>query len=107
MVCLLLNEMKLVRELVQELDAQIADYTSTYEPEDQVEWNMVLEELKAFVKSETVIGVMHNDSVPVVLSHRLGPMSCPPIEQRSQSMCLSLQEILIVGNCADQVMHSV
>lgn len=35
-VCLLLNKMKLVKELVQELDAQIADYTNTYDPEDQV-----------------------------------------------------------------------
>ena len=37
-VCLLLNKMKLVKELVQELDAQIADYTSTYDPEDQVKF---------------------------------------------------------------------
>ncbi|XP_019887713.2 protein SCAI isoform X1 [Ooceraea biroi] len=104
-VCLLLNRMKLVRELVQELDAQIADYTSTYEPEDQLEWNLVLDEIKAFVKAESAVGVLHSDSNPIVLTHRLGPQTCPPVE-RSPPMCLSLQEILIVGNCTDQVKFS-
>ncbi|XP_044587350.1 protein SCAI isoform X2 [Cotesia glomerata] len=104
-VCLLLNKMKLVRELVQELDAQIADYASTYEPEDQVEWNLVLDEIKGFVKAESAVGVLYADSNPVVLTHRLGPLTSPPIE-RSSPMCLSLQEILIVGNCADQVKFS-
>ncbi|KAL0121207.1 hypothetical protein PUN28_008707 [Cardiocondyla obscurior] len=104
-VCLLLNRMKLVRELVQELDAQIADYTSTYEPDDQLEWNLVLDEIKAFVKAESAVGVLYSDSSPMVLTHRLGPQTCPPVE-RSPPMCLSLQEILIVGNCADQVKFS-
>ncbi|XP_012256360.1 protein SCAI [Athalia rosae] len=104
-VCLLLNKMKLVRELVGELDAQIADYTSTYEPEDQVEWNLVLDEIKAFVKAEAAVGVLHADANPVVLTHRLGALTSPPVE-RSPPMCLSLQEILIVGNCSDQVKFS-
>lgn len=104
-VCLHLNRMKLVRELVQELDAQIADYTSTYEPDDQFEWNLVLNEIKAFVKAESAVGVLHSDSNPVVLTHRLGPQTSPPVE-RTPPMCLSLQEILIVGNCADQVKFS-
>lgn len=106
MVCLLLNKMKLVRELVQELDAQIADYSSTYEPDDQVEWNLVLDEIKAFVKAESAVAVLHAESnTPVVLTHRLGPLTSPPVE-RSPPMCLSLQEILIVGNCADQVLSN-
>lgn len=104
-VCLLLNRMKLVRELTQELDAQIADYTSTYEPDDQLEWNLVLDEIKAFIKAESAVGVLHSDSNPVVLTHRLGPQTSPPVE-RTPPMCLSLQEILIVGNCADQVKFS-
>lgn len=103
-VCLLLNRMKLVRDLVQELDAQIADYTSTYEPDDQLEWNLVLDEIKAFVKAESAV-ILHSDSDPVVLSHRLRPQTSPPVE-RLPPMCLSLQEILIVGNCADQVKFS-
>ncbi|XP_026670817.1 protein SCAI isoform X2 [Ceratina calcarata] len=104
-VCFLLNRMKLVRELVQELDAQIADYTSTYEPEDQLEWHLVLDEIKAFVKAESAVEVIHSDSNPVILTYRLGPQTSPPVE-RTPPMCLSLQEILIVGNCADQVKFS-
>ncbi|XP_023248332.1 protein SCAI [Copidosoma floridanum] len=105
-VCLLLNKKKYVRELVQELDAQIADYSSTYEPDDQVEWNLVLDEIKAFVKAESAVGVLDADTnAPIVLTHRLGPLTSPPVE-RSPPMCLSLQEILIIGNQTDQVKFS-
>ena len=33
---------------------------------------------------------------------RLDPLTVPAVE-RTPSMCLSLQEILVVGNCTDQV----
>ncbi|KAH6944129.1 hypothetical protein HPB50_001945 [Hyalomma asiaticum] len=48
-VCLLLKKMKLVRDLVRELAKQIDDYTATYEPEDQLEWSLVLGEIKSFI----------------------------------------------------------
>jgi hypothetical protein len=103
-VCLLLNKMNVVRDLVQDLEAQIADYNSAYEPDDHVDWTHVLDELKAFVKADSAVAVLRADSnVPVVLPHRLGPLTSPPVE-RSTPMCLSLQEILIVGNCANQVL---
>lgn len=69
-VCLLMKRMKLVRELVAELDKQIADYTSTYEPEDQMEWTVVLDEIKSFVKADGLVSVLHADSNTIVLSHR-------------------------------------
>lgn len=98
--------MKLVRDLVQELDAEIADYSSTYVPDDQLEWNLVLDEIKAFIKAESAVGVLHAETnQPLILTHRLGPMTSPPVEL-SPPMCLTLQEILIVGNCADQVKFS-
>jgi Protein SCAI len=56
---------------LQELDKQIVDYTSTYEPDDQLEWSLVLEEIKSFIKSDSVISVLHADSNPIILSHRL------------------------------------
>lgn len=37
--------------------------------------------------------------------HRLSPLTTPPVE-KSQFMTLTLQEILIVGNCAEQVKFS-
>lgn len=69
-VCLLLRRMKLVRELIIELDRHIADYTSTYEPDDQIEWSLVLDEIKAFIQSDSLIQVLHADTNPIVLSHR-------------------------------------
>jgi hypothetical protein len=32
------------------LSKQIDDYTGTYEPEDHMEWNLVLGEIKAFIE---------------------------------------------------------
>lgn len=62
--------MKLVRELIIELDRHIADYTSTYEPDDQIEWSLVLDEIKAFIQSDSLVQVLHADTNPIVLSHR-------------------------------------
>jgi len=104
-VCLLLKKMKLVRDLVRELSKQIDEYTTTYEPEDQLEWSLVLGEIRAFVEADTVANVLDNDSNSIVLSHRLSPLVTPTLE-RSPIMNLSLQEVIIVGNVADQVKFS-
>ena len=34
------------------------EYTSTYEPEDQLEWALVLGEIKAFVESDSFLNVI-------------------------------------------------
>eukprot|EP00092_Neocalanus_flemingeri_P003583 GFUD01003843.1.p1 GENE.GFUD01003843.1~~GFUD01003843.1.p1 ORF type:complete len:573 (+),score=133.56 GFUD01003843.1:138-1856(+) len=104
-VCLLLKKMKLVRDLVRELSKQIDEYTTTYEPEDQLEWSLVLGEIKAFIEADTIVNVLDSDSNSIVLSHRLNPLITPPVE-RSPVMTLSLQEVIIVGNVADQVKFS-
>ncbi|XP_064616454.1 protein SCAI-like isoform X2 [Liolophura sinensis] len=104
-VCLLLKKMKLVRDLVRELAKQIDDYTTTYEPEDQMEWNLVLAEIKAFIEADGMLSVVDVDSSPVVLSYRLTPLNTPPLE-KGTPMYLTLQEILIVGNCHEQVKFS-
>ncbi|KAI4471920.1 protein scai [Holotrichia oblita] len=97
--------MKLVRDLIVELDRHIADYTSTYEPEDQYEWTMVLDEIRAFIEADSLVSVLHADTNPIVLSHRLSPLTTPPVE-KSPFMTLTLQEILIVGSSSDQVKFS-
>lgn len=43
----------------------------SYEPEDALEWALVLDEIKGFIKAETAVAVLHADSNPIVLSHRL------------------------------------
>ncbi|XP_059146296.1 protein SCAI-like [Physella acuta] len=104
-VCLLLKKMKLVRDLVRELAKQIDDYTGTYEPEDHMEWNLVLGEIKAFIEADSIINVVDVDSSSIVLSHRLTPLNTPPLE-KGTPVYLTLQEVLIVGNCHEQVKFS-
>lgn len=70
MVCLLLKKIKLVRELIKELDKQILEYGATYDPDDQLEWSLVVDEVKAFIQAEPVVSVLHPENYPVTLSHR-------------------------------------
>ena len=81
------------------------EYTTAHEPEDQLEWSLVLGEIKSFIEADTIVNVLDSDSNSIVLSHRLSPLITPPVE-RSPVMTLSLQEVIIVGNCADQVLQS-
>lgn len=48
----------------------IFTWFSSYEPEDQLEWSLVLEEIRGFIKAESAVAVLHADSNPIVLSHR-------------------------------------
>ncbi|XP_026761617.1 protein SCAI [Galleria mellonella] len=104
-VCLLLKKIKLVRELIKELDRQIIEYGNTYDPDDQIEWTVVVDEVKAFIHAEPVVTVIHPDNYPVILSHRLSSITTPPVE-RSPQMTLSLQEVLIIGSSSQQVKFS-
>ncbi|XP_059059852.1 protein SCAI [Achroia grisella] len=104
-VCLLLKKLKLVRDLIKELDRQIIDYGITYDPDDQMEWALVVDEVKAFIQMEPVITVLHPDNYPVTLSHRLSPLTTPPVE-RNSNMSLVLHEILIIGSNSQQVKFS-
>lgn len=72
-VCLLLKKIKIVRDLIKELDKQIIEYGNTYDPDDQVEWTVVVDEVKAFLQAESVIAVIHSDGVPAILFNRYGP----------------------------------
>ncbi|CAG0888666.1 unnamed protein product, partial [Cyprideis torosa] len=102
-VCLLLRKNKTVRDLIRELAKHIDDYTTTYEPEDQLEWSLVLGEIRAFMEADAVVRVLDQDSSLLVLNHRLSPQVTPPVD-KSPVMNLSLQEALIVGNCNEQLM---
>ncbi|XP_048488531.1 protein SCAI [Plutella xylostella] len=104
-VCLLLKKMKLVRELIKELVNQIVDYGNTYDPEDQMEWSVVVDEVKSFVKAEPAVMVLTDDNFPVTLSHRLTALTSAPVE-RSHLMTLTLEEIVIIGSRSEQVKFS-
>lgn len=55
---------------VQELSKQIDEYSSAYEPDDQLEWSLVLAEIKTFIEADSIVCVRDEDSNSIVLSHR-------------------------------------
>ena len=56
--------------VAQELGRHVEEYTSTYKPEDQLEWSMVLSEIHSFIEADSVVSVLDMDSNQIVLSHR-------------------------------------
>lgn len=90
-VCLLLKKMKLVRDLVRELGKHIDEYTATYEPDDQLEWALVLGEIKSFIEADTVVNVLDSDSNSIVLSHRYVIV---PYVKECQERCSGLRKIV-------------
>ncbi|CAL8386856.1 unnamed protein product [Boreogadus saida] len=104
-VCLLLNKMDLVKVLVKELSEEIEDYTQRFNTEDQLEWNLVLQEVAAFVEADPVM-VVNDNNVVVVHSNRLQEGCVPPLEQGMVVGQLVLADALIIGNSNNQVKFS-
>ncbi|XP_062063548.1 protein SCAI isoform X5 [Lepus europaeus] len=104
-VCLLLNKMDVVKELVKELSDEIEDYTHRFNTEDQVEWNLVLQEVAAFIEADPVM-VLNDDNTIVITSNRLAETGAPLLEQGMIVGQLSLADALIIGNCNNQVKFS-
>ncbi|XP_061656557.1 protein SCAI isoform X2 [Syngnathoides biaculeatus] len=104
-VCLLLNKTDLVKVLVKELSEEIEDYTQRFNTEDQLEWNLVLQEVASFVEADPVVLLDDNSSV-TVLSYRLQEGCVPPLEQGMVVGQLILADALIIGNSNSQVKFS-
>ncbi|TNM92508.1 hypothetical protein fugu_019520 [Takifugu bimaculatus] len=104
-VCLLLNKMDLVKVLVKELSEEIEDYTQRFNTEDQLEWNLVLQEVASFVEADPAV-VLNDSNVVVISSNRLQEGSVPPLEQGMVVGQLVLADSLIIGNCNNQVKFS-
>ncbi|XP_028394709.1 protein SCAI-like [Dendronephthya gigantea] len=102
-VTLLLNKMDFVKELVKEFRQYIDEYTMIYNPTDEDDWRLVVNEVTSFCEAESLVTVMNADVTPRVLSHRLN--SERPVGE-SERPSLSLQEIIIVGNREKQVKFS-
>ncbi|MFT7814276.1 protein SCAI-like isoform X1 [Arapaima gigas] len=104
-VCLLLNKLDMVKVLVKELSDEIEDYSQQFTTEDQLEWNLVLQEVVAFVEADPVM-VLNNDNAVVTISSRLPEGGVPQLEQGMVVGQLALADVLIVGNCNNQVKFS-
>ena len=103
--------MKLVKDLIREFSQSLNDYSHVYEPEAQLEWSLVLQEIKAFVDAEAIVSVVggpnHPDGpgVHLTLSQRLSSSNIPaPLKMPTGKLFLS--ETLIVGNYHRQVKFS-
>lgn len=91
----LLN-IKMVTTLVNELNQEVELYLKTFNPSDTQEWQFVLQEIRQFLNADNIITIENKD----LPSRRLnsGP------EQLSSR--IKLQEVLLVGNCSNQVKFS-
>lgn len=103
--------MKLVHDLVREFSQSLNDYNHVYEPEAQLEWSLVLQEIKAFIDAESIVSVVsgpsHQDGqgVQLTLSKRLSSSNVPQSLKMPTGKHF-LSEVLIVGNYQRQVKFS-
>lgn len=99
-VCLLLKKTKQVKDLIKELNKQIDEYVKIYDPEDQLEWQLVRNEISDFIDADNIILV---DNLTVSISNRLNISKLPAYISSNPQLSLSLTEIIIIGNCQNQV----
>jgi hypothetical protein len=123
-VSLLLKKTKQVRELIHELNRQINDYIKVYDPDDQLEWQLVKNEINDFIEADSIVTI--EDAINVSFSSRLNPAHVPiigpelfhtddPYSKKTsnnretlnnKANLLTLQEIIISGNCQNQIKFS-
>ncbi|CAF0961872.1 unnamed protein product [Didymodactylos carnosus] len=111
-VCLLLKKTKIMRELVRELNRQVDEYVKSYDPDDRLEWQLVLNEITTFIDIDNYLNV---NQIPITLSNRLTTTVIPPLSDQNKLIAMLpntnqnlfiLEEILIIGNCQDQIKFS-
>lgn len=107
-VCLLLKKTKVMRELVRELSRQIDEYVKAYDPDDSLEWQLVLNEISTFIEVDNQLNIDHT---PISLSYRVTSSLIPPLPSGSEKILSTIQlysveEILIIGNYQDQIKFS-
>lgn len=104
-VCLLLKKTKQVKELIKELTKQIEEYVRVFDPEDQLEWQMVRNEINDFIESDALLNIesTNNTNQNTLITNRLTVSQVPTVINDKINSNLLLQEILIIGNRSDQV----
>ena len=107
-VCLLLKKTKIMRELVRELNRQIDEYVKAYDPDDSLEWQLVLNEISSFIEIDNQLTI---DGISTSLSYRLNQSLVPTLPANVEQILaniqsFSLEEILIIGNYQDQIKFS-
>ncbi|XP_065068851.1 protein SCAI-like isoform X2 [Rhopilema esculentum] len=104
-VCLLMNETNLIRDLTKELKRLVNDYTNSENAADHIEWQLVLKEIVSFVEADNVLTVLEEDLTPVRIKHRV-VFERIPGTFATESPAMKLKEVIIVGNCEKQTKFS-
>ena len=104
-VCLLLKKTKEVKELIRELSKQIDEYVKIYDPEDQLEWQMVRNEINDFIDADNTLLVENSN---LTITNRLNVHKLPNLVERTNNSTVNLRlsEIVIIGNCQNQIKFS-
>lgn len=76
-----------------------------YDPEDQLGWDMIVQEIREFMEAESLCSVVNTDSSPTIIAHRLCSLGSPKVSKTGPGY-LQLSEVIIVGNCYDQIRFS-
>ncbi|CAL8113583.1 unnamed protein product [Orchesella dallaii] len=118
-----------VKDLLRELSGHVENYVATVdeEPEEQLEWNLVLSEIRSFIDADSPVDVYEGlasngeKSVleqleqgapghPIILNHRLPRETIKCSRDKADVTTIKqnykLQEVLIVGNKPDQLKFS-
>lgn len=110
-VSLLLKRMDLVRDLVKEFGQSLEEYSHVHEPEAQLEWSLVLQEIKSFMDAESTVAItsgpdnLSGPGLQLTLSQRLSSSNIPlPLKMPIGKLFLA--EALIVGNYQRQTKFS-
>ncbi|KAJ9084234.1 hypothetical protein DSO57_1026566 [Entomophthora muscae] len=120
-VGLLLQRTQHVTKLLAELTALVEEYTKTFKPVDSMEWQMVLQEISAFLEAERkLVPFAINTAQPLPIQSRLPSVRPVALESSKGTLLLGtvladpkpklaslrLQQAIIMGNTVQQLKFS-
>ncbi|KAG0199294.1 hypothetical protein BGX28_007423 [Mortierella sp. GBA30] len=108
-VCLLLNNRDNISILKDELAALVDEYITTYKPTDASEWQLVLQEVTAFIDAEKKLHPITSSGAFLPVARRLQPskgISAALDKEGPSTTKFKLQEAILVGNAHNQIKFS-
>eukprot|EP00833_Pecoramyces_ruminatium_P017056 jgi/Orpsp1_1/1191088/evm.model.d7180000083411.1 len=100
-VCLLLNHYETIKQLMEELNLLVDEYTKIFKPSDAAEWNVVITEISNFLEADKKLLPTDLDGHMLSVSSRLSIDKTPKLNKDGTPK-LKLQEAILVGNHQNQ-----
>jgi len=104
-VCLLLNHYETIKQLMEELNLLVDEYTKIFKPSDAAEWNVVITEISNFLEADKKLLPTDLDGHMLSVSSRLSIDKTPKLNKDGTPK-LKLQEAILVGNHQNQMKFS-